>query len=264
MWQRDLSTSQAETVLAIAIVVLIILAVLLPPHAQEQAYHAFADQRAWAAAWPMTSLVLPNALDTLTNGAFMVVGALGLYWLKSGSFHAQSINMRLSIRLFALGAIAIGLTSTYYHLDPTDSSLVPDRMAMAFTFAAVLAMMAQDRVSSRAGACTLLTILVLGPCSVLIWAMTGNLAPYYVLQFGGLLLLIVMLLLRGSSGNGPGFVALLVCYTLAKISEALDLQIYTATHELISGHSLKHLFAALGMLLLLWPMRTKRQALGKI
>ena len=255
MWQRNLSTTQAETILAVAIVVLIILAVLLPPHAQEQAYHAFADQRAWAA--------LPNALDTLTNGAFIVVGGLGLYWLKSGSFHAQSINMRLSIRLFSLGAIAIGLTSAYYHLDPTDSSLVPDRMAMAFTFAAVLAMMAQDRVSSRAGTWTLLTVLVLGPCSVLIWAMTGNLAPYYVLQFGGLLLLIMMLLLRGSCGRGPGFVALLVCYTLAKISEASDLQIFAATQQLISGHSLKHILAACGMLMLLLPLKNNQLCSSK-
>ena len=260
MWPRSLSTSQAETIWAIAIVALIILAVLLPPHAQEQAYHAFADQRAWAVTWPvMTSVMLPNTLDTLTNAAFMAVGALGLYWLKNGSLAERNTNMRRSILLFSLGAIAIGLTSAYYHLDPTDSSLIPDRIAMAFTFAGVLAMMAQDRVSSRAGQWTLLMFVFIAPCSVVVWATTGNLTPYYVLQFGGILLLIVMLLLRASAGHGPGFVALLVCYTLAKISEALDLQIFVATQDLISGHSLKHLFAALGMLLLLWPMRTNRQ-----
>src|SRR5262245_8448724 len=48
---------------------------LVPPHAQPQSYHNFADQQ------PM--LGMPHALNVLSNLPFIVVGILGLAFMAS-------------------------------------------------------------------------------------------------------------------------------------------------------------------------------------
>jgi len=42
-----------------------------------------------------------------------------------------------------------------------------------------------------------------------------------------------------------------VCYALAKTVEIYDREIFVMNHELFSGHTLKHLFAAAGVLSIL-------------
>ena len=56
--------------LALAGALLAIAAFVLPPFAQPQAYHGFADQRGW--------LGIPNFGDVMSNLAFLVVGLMGL------------------------------------------------------------------------------------------------------------------------------------------------------------------------------------------
>ena len=46
----------------------------LPPIPQSQEYHRFADQRA--------SLGIPNFLNVASNAAFLLVGAMGLSFLR--------------------------------------------------------------------------------------------------------------------------------------------------------------------------------------
>ena len=244
-----LTVKQAELLLMLMIIGLFFVAMLSNQLLQDPAYHEFVDTRAW--------LGLPNALNTLTNGAFAVVGFLVLYWLVNNQLVFVSLAMRVAVWLFSIGAIAIAAASAYYHLWPDNATLAVDRFAMSVTFAAVLAMLVADRVSSRASWPTLAVALVLGPMSVWIYAVQHNLTPYYVVQFGGILLMLVMLLVRATPTPGPNFTALLWCYLLAKVAEALDHEVFAVTHGLISGHSLKHLFAALGMLMLIWPLKAK-------
>lgn len=245
-----LTDKQAEFVLALGLVALVVMAAIGGSLTQDPTYHQFIDTRVW--------LGLPNAADTLTNGAFAGVGLIGLWWLGTGNLHPLSPVMRACVTLFCAGAIGIAITSGYYHLAPDDARLVVDRLAMSITFAAVLGMLAAQRVSNRAGWATLTATLVLAPASVLIWAANGNLAPYYWAQFGGILLMILILLLRPAKPGQANFVALLWCYLLAKLAETFDAGVFSFAHGLISGHSLKHLLAALGMLLLLWPLRKTR------
>ncbi len=243
----SLTDKQAEFVLALGLIALVLLAMIGGSLTQDPTYHQFIDTRAW--------LGLPNAADTLTNGAFAVVGLVGLWWLATGRLRPLNHVMRACVALFCAGAIGIGITSGYYHLAPDDARLVVDRLAMSITFAAVLGMLAAQRVSNRAGWVTLAASLILAPTSVLVWAVYGNLAPYYWAQFGGILLVVIILLLRRAKAGQTNFVALLWCYLLAKLAETFDAGVFSLTQGLISGHSLKHLLAALGMLLLLWPLR---------
>jgi hypothetical protein len=50
---------------------------LLPPIAQDPAYHRLADSRPW--------LGIPNALNVVSNAAFLLVGALGLAFVMSAA-----------------------------------------------------------------------------------------------------------------------------------------------------------------------------------
>jgi hypothetical protein len=78
---------------------------------------------------------------------------------------------------------------------------------------------------------------------------TGNVLPWALVQFGGMLGVLVLSLVRpvrGAVGFKLGWV--IFFYALAKLFELGDHAIYEATQHLVSGHSLKHLTAALAAL----------------
>lgn len=77
-----------------------------------------------------------------------------------------------------------------------------------------------------------------GPLSVWVWAGGGNLLPWAVLQ-------------------GAGMVVAL--YALAKVLELTDHAVYALGGQLVSGHSLKHVAAALAA----WPVIGALCSLGQ-
>ena len=159
--------------------------------------------------------------------------------------------MRLPMVVFLTGVALTGVASAFYHLEPSDSRLVADRLAMSISFAGVLALLAADRVSGRASNWTIWTFVFLAPITVLIWSYSGNLTPYVVLQFGGIFLVAALCLRPAVQAPGLNFLGLLIFYALAKIAEVLDHQIFEFTLGLISGHSAKHVLAAMGVLALI-------------
>jgi hypothetical protein len=71
------------------------------------------------------------------------------------------------------------------------------------------------------------------------------------LQFGGIFLVAALCLRPAVRAPGLNFLGLLIFYALAKIAEILDHQIFEFTLELVSGHSAKHVLAAMGVLALI-------------
>ncbi|MFN7352182.1 MAG: hypothetical protein ACK5SR_02810, partial [Burkholderiales bacterium] len=142
---------------------------LAPALPQDQAYHAFADARAW---WG-----IPNAADTLSNLAFVVVGLYGLLLRAGHPFYTQSAPLRAWSQVFFLGLIATGLGSGWYHWLPQDSGLAVDRYGMVLAFAGVLGAIATHKVSTRAGHALGWVSLLLGISSVFWWQWQGNLTP---------------------------------------------------------------------------------------
>jgi hypothetical protein len=53
----------------------------------------------------------------------------------------------------------------------------------------------------------------------------------------------------------------LLFYGLAKLAEVLDGRIFELTLGLVSGHTLKHLLAALGVIVLVLPIFSRSKAL---
>jgi len=245
--------SLAVTALAVAVLVLGI-AYVIPPVAQDQAYHAFADQRALGD--------IPHAADVLSNLAFLVVGGAGIAMLlspRARRFHGAA---RLSLWLVAAGLVLTALGSAWYHLAPDDAGLAIDRLPMTFVFAGILGMLFATRVGPGPAYGVIAALLPLGVASVAIWRETGNLALYVVLQFGGLTAIAgVLLATRDRRRRDPvPWLWLFVFYFAAKIAELADARVYAATGGFVSGHTLKHVLAGIGAAVVLLPLFPRRPA----
>lgn len=143
-----------------------------------------------------------------------------------------------------MGLVFTGLGSGYYHLHPSNATLVWDRLPMALTFAAVICVFLHDAHLQTKPPC--LAWVAYSFSTVLFWAATDDLRPYIVLQFGGMIFLLVLWIYRRSALPGWGWV--LLGYSIAKILEAGDCYIWDATHCALSGHPWKHIAAAVGFI----------------
>lgn len=213
---------------------------------QDPAYHFFGDSRSF--------LGIANTADTLSSLAFVVAGVLGLLFLhRHGPGAPRFIAPQEKAAWWVLfAAIALtGLGSAWYHSSPDDARLVWDRLPMSLAFAALLAATVTDRIRIEWGPRVLAPLLLLGAGSVLWWDVTGNLAPYALVQFGSIAAVVAIVIkYRSHYSHGHYMFGVLGLYAAAKAAEALDAWIYGVT-GVVSGHTLKHLLAAAGVLGLL-------------
>lgn len=199
---------------------------LVPPLFQDQSYHQFADQRKF--------LGIPNFWNVISNLPFIAVGAAGLW-----RFHRHPVT----IVLFS-GMVLTGFGSAYYHLNPTDATLFWDRLPMTLCFAAILAVIIQERVDERAGALMLWLLLAIGISSILFWRWTGDLRLYAWAQFFPFLALLLILLLFPPRYTGTAYWIIAIgLYALAKLFEHYDQEIFSMV-SILSGHTFKHFAAA--------------------
>jgi Ceramidase len=199
---------------------------LLPPIAQDQSYHQFADQR--------TLFGTPNFWNVVSNFPFIVIGGVGLR-----QFHRAPATTALF-----LGIFLTGFGSSFYHVDPNDRTLFWDRMPMAIAFMAILAIMIEERVDANAGRVLLWPLLALGLFSLMLWRWTGDLRLYVWVQFFPALALPAIFILFPAKYTGTSYwLAAAALYAVAKLFEFYDRAIYSAGY-VISGHTLKHLAAA--------------------
>jgi hypothetical protein len=246
--------SRPEKFLWCFVAALLVLAVALPGMPQDPDYHHFADAR--------TLLGVPRAMDVLSNIFFLALGGIGLVCHFAGRLDYLNAAMRTSGLVFFLGFVLTAIGSAYYHMDPNDRGLAWDRMGMVVAFAGVLGLVAAHRVSVRAANVLLPVALAGGVLSVGWFAATGSITPYAVLQFGGIGLVAGVSWLP-THGKGPNWAALIAAYALAKVLEMEDVEVVHLTQGVVSGHTLKHVFAALAALAVLLPLvRRRSRALG--
>lgn len=226
----------------------------LPRIEQDPAYHQFADIR--------SALGLPNFLNVISNAAFLLAGACGLSRLP----RLRGIPLRPAYRVICIGVILIGFGSAYYHLAPSTAALTWDRAPMTVAFMALFALVLGDCVSERAGTRLLWPLILAGLSSVAYWQLSelrgaGDLRPYALVQFLPMLLMPLVLILFSTTRLRAGRLwSALILYALSKLAEHYDTAIFEFT-GFISGHSIKHLLAAVAVLaaLMAWPVsRTGR------
>jgi hypothetical protein len=219
---------------------------------QWAAYHAFADQRAWAG--------VPHAADVLSSLPFSLVGAWAWWRLRGPDAEVAS---QPAWKCFAAALLCTGAGSAGYHWAPDDAALVFDRLPIAWACAALLCAFLAERVDPRwASREALVTALLLATLSVVAWATTGDLRAYLFVQGLPLLLVAAGLLMRlrraARAVPASAWWAVIVAYALAKALELADQTVFD-TVAFVSGHTLKHLCAAFGAWLLLRAVPPGRQ-----
>ena len=231
----------SESRLLAAVAGVLLIAVFGPPVAQPADYHAFADAH--------TRWGVPHAFDVLSNLPFALVAMVGMRRLWRLGDALDPVQRALAW-LACVGLVLTTVGSAWYHLRPDDAGLVVDRGAISVAFAGIVGLVA-CRINARAGASLGLALLAAGPVAVAVWFLTGNLLPWAALQGGGMVLLVVMCFSKAVPGALPVRWGLVIAaYAVAKLLEAADHGVWQLTGEGVSGHTLKHLFAAAAA----WPL----------
>ena len=216
-------------------------ALLIPPMAQPLEYHDFADQR--------EAFGIHNFLDVASNGAFLIVGVIGLVVALGPRARFQFTAERWPYVIFFTGVLLTAAGSAYYHLAPDNETLFWDRVPMTVAFMALVASQVVDRINVRVGLGLLIPMLILGAASVIYWRITeragaGNVMPYGILQGYSVVILLLMATLPSRYTRGKDLYWVFAWYALSKLFETFDPQILALGH-VVSGHSLKHLAAAM-------------------
>ncbi len=207
-------------------------------------YHNFADRRSFAG--------IPNAADVISNVAFLLAGIYGTtvtYWTRE---HFEDCWEVAAYLVFFVGLALTVFGSGYYHLAPNDARLFWDRLPMTVCFMALFSAMIGERVSVRAGNYLLIPLIFSGAASLIYWYWTvqhgvRDLRPYALVQAYPLLAIVLLLLMFPPRySRTADFVVALGFYVAAKVFELTDKPVFAATGGVVSGHTLKHIAAAVG------------------
>lgn len=234
-------------------------AFLLPAMPQPTDYHAFVDDRAF---WG-----IPHFKNVVSNLAFVLAGAAGFAVMARAPAAFIGPAERWPYYVFFAGLVLTGIGSGYYHLDPNNETLFWDRLPMTIAFAGLVAGQIAERMSPRVGVALLTPMLAIGAASVIYWRATeragvGNVLPYAILQAYTMAAVLLLAFTHPSRyTRGSDIYWVFAAYLAAKVTETFDAEIWEWTAGLISGHTLKHLFAAVsGVIVCMTLLRRRPRA----
>lgn len=222
------------------------------PIPQDPEYHLFADARAL--------LGIPNFWNVVSNAPFVVAGIAGLVALARGPTGVLP-GLRTAYVLLFAGSILVGLGSSWYHLAPSNATLVWDRLPMTIAFMAFFALVLGEHVSVPLARRVLWPLVALGVASVAWWAHVDDLRVYALVQFGPILVLPALLLVYPSrlDSTRPLWLVL-ASYVAAKLLEHWDDALFAATG--FSGHPLKHVAASIAIFAMVSALRRRERTLA--
>ncbi|KAF4362177.1 hypothetical protein F8388_010621 [Cannabis sativa] len=258
----------------VAIVCFVVLMIVTPAIPQSQEYHDFADQRRFFG--------ILNALNVISNFPFLVIGLIGLVLCYYRNYFKLSLEGELlGWTFFYAGVAAVAFGSSYYHLEPNDARLVWDRLPMTVAFTSIISIFIIERIDERKGTVSIIPLLLAGLFSILYWRQAlhfssvnylnlwsnilywkinlsvkywenclvrffDDLRPYALVQFVPCIAIPLMaILLPPMYTHSTYWLWAAGFYLLAKVEEACDKVIYDWTYHIVSGHTLKHLCAAM-------------------
>ena len=220
--------------IGLALGVLLVGLLAQAPIEQFATYHDLGDQR--------TLLGIPHFWNVATNLPFLIVGAMGLDLLRRRPAGASAAW----VAVFA-GAALVFFGSSYYHLRPSDATLVWDRLPIGVAFMGFFCALIGEH-SKVNGDRLLAPLILLSIATVYWWRFTGDLSLWVWVQLAPMLAAVLVLLLPARFSHRQYLLYALACYVLAKLAELGDRQLMEWSGGALSGHSLKHLLAAAGVL----------------
>ena len=246
-------------ILLVATIAIVVTGLMLPRIPQPQSYHAFANQRSF--------LGVPHFADVVSNVPFAIFGLWGVLFLlrynpEELRTHFLDRRERWFYVIISIGLFLTAFGSGYYHLDPGNDRLMWDRLPMTIVFTSFVAALIAERIHLRAGLWLLPALLLIGISSVLQWHMSemhgaGDLRFYGAVQAYAVLFVLLASLLPTPYTRGSDLLLVAGFYILAKALEILDKPIF-ALGQIVSGHTLKHLAAALAGYSILRMIRRRR------
>ncbi len=232
---------------AIALIAILII-LFVKPIPQNLVYHEFADER--------TIFGINNALNVLSNIPFLLVGLFGIGFTGLLIKQNRGEYVLINYLVFFTGIFLVSIGSSYYHLAPSNYTLLWDRLPMTIAFMAFFCLVVSESVELRAGLILLIPLLIIGMGSVLYWYWSenqgiGDLRLYGLVQFLSVILVpLILFMFKGPRNYLRNIITSLVFYGMSKIFEFLDGEVYDLG-RIISGHACKHVFAALGTFFIL-------------
>lgn len=247
----SLKISWKHVLLAAVSLTGIILVLMQAPIPQSQEYHHFADEQ--------QLFGIPHFRNVMSNVPFIIAGTWGIVFLLRTR---KPSNLDTGSLVFFFGILLTAFGSVWYHLHPDNHTMVWDRLPMTIAFMAFFSVLIRECLDAQTGNKLLWPLLFLGLLSVCYWQMTeqrgqGDLRFYFLVQFLPMCLIPLILLLFKSRGlPNVYFWLVLLAYVIAKVFELKDAEVFDATG--ISGHTIKHLVAAIAPLIYLAGLKSRR------
>jgi len=238
------------SLLFLILFILILLMLIIGPIPQNPSYHHFSDQR--------TIFFTPNTIIVLSNLPFIIIGGIGMVLLKINKnlFFIEKTEQLCYWFLF-LSIFLVGIGSGLYHIDPNNFTLFIDRIPVAMIIMSFLSAMIAERINTRMGVLLLGPLIIIGILSVFIWIHTeslghGDMRLYLIIQAYTAIIIPLLLLFFDSNYTKAYYIWFAyLFYILARLFEIYDHGVYQLTYQMISGHALKHISAAISALLIL-------------
>jgi len=221
--------------------------VFVGPIPQDPGYHLFADSNQF--------LGLNNFWNMVSNLPFIVIGLLGL----SRYSRLTQAESGPGYIVLCVAVVAVGIGSSYYHYNPSNSSLLWDRLPMSIAFMALFSMLLGERVITRYKPALLWLLVVIGLSAVLYWSWSeslgrGDLRPYLLVQFLPVVLIpFIVFMFPTRYLSNSLLLSAFALYFVAKVMEQFDAEVMSII-GLTGGHALKHVAAAVAGLCIIYSI----------
>lgn len=243
-------------ILLLAIQFFAIIAItLLPTMPQDVHYHEFADQR--------TIFGVSHFFNVVSNIPYLLFGLMGCFLVLKQSQLAIVDSLKKAYVLFFVAVSLVCFGSAYYHLNPSNATLLWDRLPMTLAFMSFFTVIVGEYVHEKTARQLFYPLLFVGLVSVIYWYWSetvgqGDLRLYILVQFLPIILMPFILWMFSSRFSHSYYYWLIIaCYALAKVLELSD-QLVFDTLGIISGHSIKHVVSALAPYLFYLALKNRR------
>ena len=232
----------------------------ISPVPQNPEYHNFADQRTIAG--------IDHFWNVASNLPFIVIGIIAINNLLNKDSLTYPLSLFPCYLIFFIGVGFVGIGSAYYHLQPSNETLLWDRLPMTVGFMAFVAIIIGEYLSEKIARKLLPYLILAGAASVFYWYFTeqagrGDLRPYGLIQFAPMLMIpMIMVMFPARFTHTDYLWAMLAAYIVAKMFEAWDGYVYSIFG--LSGHAIKHLFAAAGPCLFLLALKKRTMIINSM
>lgn len=245
-----------KKILFLIVSIIFLIFIFVDPISQSQKYYNFSDKNNY--------FCINNFWNVISNIPFIIIGLVGIYDNKREKLKHDNYKITPIYNTFFLGVFLTGFGSSWFHLNPNNATLVWDRLPMTIGFMALTTGLLSEYLYRNLQKRIFFPLLFIGFISVLYWYYTeqqgrGDLRLYVLVQFLPLLLIPLIALTHQSRFTHNNLlIGVILFYLLAKLAEHYDQEIHQVL-GFISGHSIKHLLAAIATYLVLVMLRNRKQ-----